>query len=130
MYKDFSGYTKAGPRLGAIQMVASPLRGVIANPEGEAIQSGHTLDCFVPRNDDRNPLNRVQFKWSHRHYGASLRTWRVKQSRAGTLDCFVPRNDDATIVPDKFKTLFHNPDYYPYLCHVFLVILYSIRNVY
>ncbi|MDR1557647.1 MAG: hypothetical protein LBS88_11575 [Tannerellaceae bacterium] len=63
--------------------------------EGEAIQSGHTLDCFVPRNDDGNPLNRVQFKWSHRHYGPSLRTQRVKQSRAGTLDCFVPRNDDG-----------------------------------
>jgi hypothetical protein len=29
------------PFLGAFQIVASPLRGVIANPEGEAIQSGH-----------------------------------------------------------------------------------------
>jgi hypothetical protein len=39
---------------GAIQIVASSLRAVIANPEGEAIQSGRTLDCFTlrVRNDD------------------------------------------------------------------------------
>ncbi|MDR1555806.1 MAG: hypothetical protein LBS88_02075 [Tannerellaceae bacterium] len=46
------------------------------------------LDCFVPRNDDGNPLNL-------RHDGPSLRARRVKQSRPGPLDCFVPRNDDG-----------------------------------
>jgi hypothetical protein len=35
---------------------------VLLYGEGEAIQIGHTLDCFVPRNDDRNPLNLRQFE--------------------------------------------------------------------
>jgi hypothetical protein len=45
-------------RTGAIFELLSwgAFRPVIANPEGEAIQSG-TLDCFVPRKDDRNQMH-------------------------------------------------------------------------
>jgi hypothetical protein len=71
--------------------------------EGEAIQTGHTLDCFVPRNDDGNPLNLRPFE---------LKIDVVKYTPRNVSFDYPGKIRYLCVLPKFFKDTYYAKDFY------------------